>query len=24
VHRSEWQHQFEQRAKEQGKILETT
>jgi formate dehydrogenase major subunit len=24
VHRSEWQHQFEERAKEQGKILETT
>jgi formate dehydrogenase major subunit len=24
VHRSEWQHQFEARAKEQGKILETT
>jgi len=24
VHRSEWQHQFEQRAREQGKILETT
>ncbi|MGH8192811.1 MAG: formate dehydrogenase subunit alpha [Woeseiaceae bacterium] len=24
VHRSEWQHQFETRAKEQGKILETS
>jgi hypothetical protein len=24
VHRSKWQHQFEKRAKEQGKILETT
>ena len=24
VHRSKWQHQFEERAKEQGKILETT
>ncbi|MEX2125403.1 MAG: formate dehydrogenase subunit alpha [Woeseia sp.] len=24
VHRSEWQQQFDQRAKEQGKILETT
>jgi formate dehydrogenase major subunit len=24
VHRSEWQHQFEQRARLQGKILETT
>jgi len=24
VHRSKWQHQFEERAKEQGKIFETT
>jgi formate dehydrogenase major subunit len=24
VHRSEWQHQFEERMKEQGRILETT
>ncbi len=24
VHRSKWQHGFEERAKEQGKILETT
>lgn len=24
VHRAEWQHQFEERAKEQGKILETS
>ncbi len=24
AHRSKWQHQFEERAKEQGKILETT
>jgi len=24
VHRSKWQHQFEERAKEQGKILETS
>jgi formate dehydrogenase major subunit len=24
VHRSKWQHEFEERAKVQGKILETT